>query len=201
MRSSTVSFRKVGSSGEIYANLRKIRDQSATWCGRVFPENPRRVSGTTSLSSCRQRFPYGRALVARRHLRDCPRSETKLIRPHSGSLVHRDTLDAFHAADHGSEILPFQSARAGRFEEGSSTVCGKKESQILNPAGRAWIFNCRIGAKDANESKNFALQLIDRLRQSPRSPTSATTGERSAAVGKYANPQSTSSCVCTWITG
>src|SRR5467141_2135099 len=177
-------IQKGGRAGEIYANLRKIRDQYGDLVRARFPKIPRRVSGYNLDELLPESgFHTARALVGTEGT--CAivlEAKLKLIpRPPFRSLVALGYTDAFHAADHVPEILPFHPIGLEGFE--GSIVDGLRKKGASNlellPEGRGFLL-VEFGANDANESKTLALQLIDRLGQSPDPPTSRLYTENEA---------------------
>src|SRR3981189_3010075 len=177
-------IQKGGRAGEIYANLRKIRDQYGDLVRARFPKIPRRVSGYNLDELLPESgFHTARALVGTEGT--CAivlEAKLKLIpRPPFRSLVALGYADAFHAADHVPEILPFHPIGLEGFE--GSIVDGLRKKGASNlellPEGRGFLL-VEFGANDANESKTLALQLIDRLGQSPDPPTSRLYTENEA---------------------
>jgi len=165
---------------QLTQNSRSIRRPGAA----RFPKIPRRVSGYNLDELLPESgFHTARALVGTEGT--CAivlEAKLKLIpRPPFRSLVALGYTDAFTAADHVPEILPFHPIGLEGFE--GSIVDGlrkKGASNLETPAGRAWILLVEFGANDANESKTLALQLIDRLGQSPDPPTSRLYTENEA---------------------
>jgi len=173
-----------GRPGEIYVNLRKIRDQYGDLVRARFPKIPRRVSGYNLDELLPESgFHTARALVGTEGT--CAivlEAKLKLIpSPPFRSLVALGYADAFHAADHVPEILPFHPIGLEGFE--GSIVDGLRKKGASNlellPEGRGFLL-VEFGANDANESKTLALQLIDRLGQSPEPPTSRLYTEKEA---------------------
>jgi FAD/FMN-containing dehydrogenase/Fe-S oxidoreductase len=177
-------IQKGGRPGEIYAKLRKIRDQYGDLVRARFPKIPRRVSGYNLDELLPESgFHIARALVGTEGT--CAivlEAKLKLIpSPPFRSLVALGYADAFHAADHVPEILPFQPIGLEGFE--GSIVDGLRKKGASNlellPEGRGFLL-VEFGANDPNESKTLALQLIDRLGQSPEPPTSRMYTEKEA---------------------
>jgi Fe-S oxidoreductase len=177
-------MQKGGRPAEIYGDLRKIRDQYGDLVRSRFPKIPRRVSGYNLDELLPENgFHTARALVGTEGT--CAivlEAKLKLIpSPPFRSLVALGYADAFHAADHVTEILPFHPIGLEGFE--GSIVDGLRKKGASNlellPEGRGFLL-VEFGANDASESKSLALQLIDRLGQSPEPPTSRLYTEKEA---------------------
>src|SRR6202007_3366670 len=112
-------IQKGGRAGEIYAQLRKIRDQYGDLVRARVPKIPRRVSGYNLDGLLPENgFHTARALVGTEGT--CAivlEAKLKLIpNPPFRSLVALGYADAFHAADHVPEILPFHPLGLAGFE-------------------------------------------------------------------------------------
>src|SRR5229473_6227429 len=173
-----------GRLAEIYGNLRRIRDKYGDLVRKRFPRIPRRVSGYNLDELLPERgFNVARALVGTEGT--CVivlEAKLKLIpSPPHRALVALGYGDAILAADHVPEILPFHPIGLKGFE--GSIVDGLRKKGASNlellPEGRGFLL-VEFGANDANESKTLALQLIDRLGQSPDPPTSRLYTENEA---------------------
>ncbi len=167
-------FQKGGRPAEIYRNLRSIRDRYGDLVRARFPQIPRRVSGYNLDELLPERgFNVARALVGTEGT--CVvvlEAKLKLIpSPPHRVLVALGYGDAFLAADHVPEILPFHPIGLEGFE--GSIVDGLRRKGAPNldllPEGRGYLL-VEFGADDPNDAKNLALQLIDRLQRAPNPP-------------------------------
>jgi len=165
---------KGGRPAEIYRNLRSIRDRYGDLVRARFPQIPRRVSGYNLDELLPERgFNVARTLVGTEGT--CVvvlEAKLKLIpSPPHRVLVALGYGDAFLAADHVPEILPFQPIGLEGFE--GSIVDGLRRKGAPNldllPEGRGYLL-VEFGADDPNDAKNLALQLIDRLQRAPNPP-------------------------------
>ncbi len=163
-----------GRLGEIYGNLRRIRDKYGDLVRKRFPRIPRRVSGYNLDELLPERgFNVARALVGTEGT--CVivlEAKLKLIpSPPHRTLVALGYGDAFLAADHVPEILPFQPIGLEGFE--GSIVDGLRRKGAPNlellPEGRGFLL-VEFGADDPQDAKNLALRLIDRLQRAPNPP-------------------------------
>ncbi len=159
---------------EIYRNLRSIRDRYSDLVRARFPKIPRRVSGYNLDELLPERgFNVARALVGTEGT--CVivlEAKLKLIpSPPHRVLVALGYGDAFFAADHVPEILPFQPIGLEGFE--GSIVDGLRRKGAPNldllPEGRGFLL-VEFGADDPNDAKNLALRLIDHLQKAPNAP-------------------------------
>jgi len=165
---------KGGRPAEIYGNLRSIRDRYGDLVRARFPQIPRRVSGYNLDELLPERgFNVARTLVGTEGT--CVvvlEAKLKLIpSPPHRVLVALGYGDAFLAADHVPEILPFHPIGLEGFE--GSIVDGLRRKGAPNldllPEGRGYLL-VEFGADDPNDAKNLALQLIDRLQRAPNPP-------------------------------
>jgi len=165
---------KGGRPAEIYRNLRSIRDRYGDLVRARFPQIPRRVSGYNLDELLPERgFNVARTLVGTEGT--CVvvlEAKLKLIpSPPHRVLVALGYGDAFLAADHVPEILPFHPIGLEGFE--GSIVDGLRRKGAPNldllPEGRGYLL-VEFGADDPNDAKNLALQLIDRLQRAPNPP-------------------------------
>src|SRR5467141_2582919 len=163
-----------GRLGEIYGNLRRIRDKYGDLVRKRFPRIPRRVSGYNLDELLPERgFNVARALVGTEGT--CVivlEAKLKLIpSPPHRTLVALGYGDAFLAADHVPEILPFQPIGLEGFE--GSIVDGLRRKGAPNlellPEGRGFLL-VEFGADDPQDAKNLALRLIDHLQRAPNPP-------------------------------
>jgi FAD/FMN-containing dehydrogenase/Fe-S oxidoreductase len=165
-----------GRRGEIYGKLRTIRDQHAELIRARFPQIPRRVSGYNLDELLPEKgFNVARALVGTEGT--CVvvlEAKLRLIHsPQHRTLVGLGYKDAFLAADHVPEILPFQPIGLEGFEGSIVDGLQKKGAPNLDllPEGRG-ILLVEFGADDPNEARQRALELIERLKNVADPPTS-----------------------------
>jgi FAD/FMN-containing dehydrogenase/Fe-S oxidoreductase len=163
-----------GRNGEIYSKLHAIQQSYADLIRARFPQIPRRVSGYNLDELLPERgFNVARALVGTEGT--CAivlEAKLKLIHsPQHRALVGLGYRDAFFAADHVPEILPFHPIGLEGFE--GSIVDGLQRKGAPNldllPEGRGFLL-VEFGTDDANEAHRLALQLIDRLKQVNKPP-------------------------------
>jgi len=162
--------------GEIYKKLRTIRDQRAELIRARFPQIPRRVSGYNLDELLPEKgFNVARALVGTEGT--CAivlEARLRLIHsPQHRTLVGLGYPDAFLAADHVPEILPFHPIGLEGFEGSIVDGLEKKGAPNLDllPEGRG-ILLVEFGADDPEEVRRSALGLIDRLKSVADPPSS-----------------------------
>src|SRR5713226_6168128 len=177
-------FQKGGRPAEIYRNLRSIRDRYGDLVRARFPQIPRRVSGYNLDELLPERgFNVARALVGTEGT--CVvvlEAKLKLIpSPPHRVLVALGYGDAFLAADHVPEILPFHPIGLEGFE--GSIVDGLRRKGAPNldllPEGRGYLL-VEFGADDPNDAKNLAAQLVDRLKSVSTPPSIRTYTDKEA---------------------
>jgi FAD/FMN-containing dehydrogenase/Fe-S oxidoreductase len=167
-------IQKGGRAGEIYGSLRNIRDRYGDMVRARYPRIPRRVSGYNLDELLPESgFHVARSLVGTEGT--CIivlEAKLKLIpSPPHRVLLALGYEDAFLAADHVPEILPFQPIGLEGFE--GSIVDGLRRKGAPNlellPEGHGFLL-VEFGADDPDEARNRALQLMDRLKQAPDAP-------------------------------
>jgi FAD/FMN-containing dehydrogenase/Fe-S oxidoreductase len=161
--------------GEIYGRLRAIREQHADRIRARFPQIPRRVSGYNLDELLPERgFHVARALVGTEGT--CAvvlEARLRLIHsPQHRVLVGLGYPDAFLAADHVPEILPFQPIGLEGFEGSIVDGLQKKGAPNLDllPEGRG-VLLVEFGADDAGQAQRRASELVERLRGVAAAPS------------------------------
>ncbi len=167
---------QAGRRGEIYGKLRAIRDQYAELIRTRFPRIPRRVSGYNLDELLPENgFNVARALVGTEGT--CAvvlEAKLRLIHsPQHRALVGLGYQDAFFAADHVPEILPFHPIGLEGFEGSIVDGLAKKGAPNLDllPEGQG-ILLVEFGADDPNAARQPALELIERLKNVADPPSS-----------------------------
>jgi FAD/FMN-containing dehydrogenase/Fe-S oxidoreductase len=163
-----------GRRGTIYSSLRTIRDQYADLIRARFPQIPRRVSGYNLDQLLPENgFNVARALVGTEGT--CMivlEAKVRLIQsPQHRTLVGLGYADAFLAADHVPEILPFGPIGLEGFE--GSIVDGLKKKRAphleLIPEGRG-ILLVEFGSDDPAKTEDVARRMIDQLKRAADPP-------------------------------
>jgi FAD/FMN-containing dehydrogenase/Fe-S oxidoreductase len=166
--------RQGGRRGEIYARLRDLRDRYASWIRSGYPDIPRRVSGYNLEQLLPENgFNVARALVGTEGtcVTVVEARVTLIPSPQFRSLVGLGYADAFAAADHVMEILPFSPIGLEGFE--GAIIDGLKRKGAPNlelmPEGRGFLL-AEFGADDPDDARATAERLIAHLRSIPGAP-------------------------------
>ncbi|HEX4021031.1 MAG TPA: FAD-binding and (Fe-S)-binding domain-containing protein [Acidobacteriaceae bacterium] len=170
-------IRNGGRRGEIYAALRRIRDQYASLIRQRFPKIPRRVSGYNLDELLPENgFHVARALVgsegtcvtvteATLQLRDSP--------PHR-VLVGLGFADAFIAADHVPFVLQYDPIGLEGFDELLVEFMRRKQLAVddisLLPHGRGHLL-VEFGAWSSDEAIAKAHAFLAACQQLPSPPS------------------------------
>jgi FAD/FMN-containing dehydrogenase/Fe-S oxidoreductase len=163
-----------GRGGEIYARLRKLRDDYAGLIRDRFPNIPRRVSGYNLDQLLPENgFNVARALVGTEG--SCVvvlEAKARLIpSPQHRSLVGLGYKDAYAAADHVPDILALKPIGLEGFEGAMIDGLRRKGAPNLDlmPEGRGYLL-AEFGADDAAGADQLARQLMERLKRLPGAP-------------------------------
>ena len=173
-------IREGGRKGEVYAQLKALRDKYADLIRRRYPDLetlPRRVSGYNLDDLLPERgFHVARALSgtegtcvtvleAQLHLVPSPRAKTLLV------LGYKDV---YEAGDHVSEIL--EARPMGLEGMDDILVRDMKKKNIhpkditLLPEGGGWLL-VELGGEDKDESDEKAGRLMEKLKGLPNAPS------------------------------
>ena len=170
--------REEGRRGQVYAALRRIRDQYAELVRAKYPRIPRRVSGYNLDELLPENgFHVARALVGTEGT--CAvvlEAKLKLIHsPQERVLVGLGYPDAYQAADHVPEILQFDPIGLEGLEGGIIDGLAKKKAANLEllPEGRGLLL-VEFGTDDAAESAEIARRMVERVGRLPGAPMSRT---------------------------
>jgi FAD/FMN-containing dehydrogenase/Fe-S oxidoreductase len=164
-----------GRAGEVYGVLRRLRDRFQGAIRTGFPDIPRRVSGYNLEQLLPENgFNVARALVGSEGT--CAlvleATVTLIHSPQHRSLVGLGYADAFAAADHVPEILPFQPIGLEGFE--GAMIDGLQRRGAANlelmPEGRGYLL-VEFGADSADEARARAERLIAHMTRLPGGPT------------------------------
>ena len=170
--------REEGRRGQIYAELRRIRDTYVEMVRAKYPRIPRRVSGYNLDELLPENgFHVARALVGTEGT--CAvvlEAKLKLIHsPQERVLVGLGYPDAYQAADHVPEILEFHPIGLEGLEGGIIDGLAKKKAANLEllPAGRGLLL-VEFGTDDARESAEIARRMVERVGRLPGVPAART---------------------------
>ena len=169
------AIRDGGRCGDLYASLRRIRDRYAAAIRSEFPDIPRRVSGYNLEQLLpEQGFNVARALVGSEGT--CAlvieATVTLIHSPQHRSLVGLGYADAFAAADHVPEILPFGPIGLEGFEGAMIDGLRRRGAPNLElmPEGRGYLL-VEFGADSADDARASAERLIAHISRLPAGPT------------------------------
>jgi FAD/FMN-containing dehydrogenase/Fe-S oxidoreductase len=173
-RELTAIISQGGRRGEIYAQLRAIRDTYAGLIRARYPRIPRRVSGYNLDQLLPENgFHVARALVGTEGTCVTVLEATlRLIQsPPHRCLVGLGYRDAFIAADHTPEILKFGPIGLEGFE--GTIIDGLRQKGAphleLLPQGRGFLL-VEFGAQEAAEAEAVARRMMAALQHSADPP-------------------------------
>ena len=181
--------RNGGRRGELYASLRRIRDRYQSSIRSGFPDIPRRVSGYNLEQLLPENdFHVARALVGSEGtcVLVLEATVTLIHSPQHRSLVGLGYADAFAAADHVPEILPFKPIGLEGFEGAMIDGLRRRGAPNLElmPDGHGYLL-VEFGADSADEARTTAERLIEYLARVPGGPTTRLyTAAEAKAVWK-----------------
>ena len=176
-------------TASLYAALRRIAQTYEAEIRSEFPDIPRRVSGYNLEQLLPQnRFNLARALVGTEGT--CAlvlEARVTLIKsPQHRALVGLGYADAFAAADHVTEILPFKPIGLEGFEGAMIDGLARRGAPNLDlmPEGRGFLL-VEFGADSAEEARQSAEALVAHLRTVSGAPTARLyTAAEAKAVWK-----------------
>jgi FAD/FMN-containing dehydrogenase/Fe-S oxidoreductase len=166
-----------GRRGQIYAELKTLRDKYADEIRRRFPRVPRRVSGYNLDELLPENgFNVARALVGTEST--CVTILEATLRlvysPPARSLLILGYPDVFSAGDHVMEILPHRpTALEGIDQLLFEWVRGKGDKRAnlaLLPPGCGWLL-VEFGGETKEESDNQARRLMEALQRGGNPPS------------------------------
>ena len=167
-----------GRKGEIYAGLRRIRDQYAELIRKRFPKIPRRVSGYNLDELLPENgFNVARALVGSEGTcvtileAECELKPSPQFR----RLVALGFSDAFVAADHVPAVLEHRPIGLEGFDGLLVDFMIRKNLLVddvkLLPQGQGFLL-CEMGADSPDEADRMAHELMEASKRFPQAPTS-----------------------------
>jgi len=173
-------IREGGRQGQIYEELRRIRDECSGHIRAQFPKIPRRVSGYNLDELLpEQGFHVARALVGSEGTCVIVLEATlKLIpSPRHRVLIGLGYADAFVAADQVPAILNFRPIGLEGFEGSIIEGLRKKGAPNLDllPAGGGFLL-VELGGDEEEEVRNRARRLVAELKLQPGSPATRIYG-------------------------
>jgi FAD/FMN-containing dehydrogenase/Fe-S oxidoreductase len=158
-----------GRRGQLYRDLRALRDRSGPAVASRFPDLPRRVSGYNLDQLLADRgFNLARALVGSEGTCATVLEATlRLVRPpRARALVVLGFPDAFVAADHVLAVLELQPLTVEGIDQGLVAALrarhpDEKDSSML-PPGRGWLY-VETGAATRADAEAQARDMAARL--------------------------------------
>ncbi len=166
-----------GRRGEIYAQLKSLRDRYADLIRTRFPDIPRRVSGYSLNQLLPENgFHVARALVGSEGTCVTVLEATARLvySPPARSLLVLGYPDAFHAADHVMEILAHGPIGLEGFDDHMINNMRRKHLQTANlslmPAGGGWLL-VEFGSDSKQEADDRARALMEELKHKNDAPT------------------------------
>jgi FAD/FMN-containing dehydrogenase/Fe-S oxidoreductase len=162
-------IREGGRRGEIYADLKRLRDRFASIIRARYPDIPRRVSGYNLPYLLPERgFHVARALVGSEStcVTVLEATVNLIPEPSSRSLVVLGFQDVCAAADRVPEILEHRPIAVEGLDErlvADMTAVGLHPDEVrLLPAGKGWLF-VEFGAASPEEADTKSRRLLSRM--------------------------------------
>ena len=172
-------IRQGGREGDLYRHLKSLREHYADLIREKYPPIPRRVSGYNLdqlLPGDDGRFNIARALVGSEGtLVTVLEAKCKLIDAKAERVVLMlGYPDVYQAADHVTEIDPFQpTALEGldhRLYENIEKKGGPHRRHLdLLPEGKGWLM-AEFGANKREDALDLAHRVMELLKQKPGAP-------------------------------
>jgi FAD/FMN-containing dehydrogenase/Fe-S oxidoreductase len=166
-----------GREGDVYRQLRELRDRCADQVRRRFPKIPRRVSGYSLDELLPENHGnLARALVGTESTCVVILTATLLLvpRPKARSLLVLGYPDAFRAADHVTDIFPFRPIGLEGIDR--HLVENMRHHQIhadaleMLPAGHGWLL-VEFGGDSKEDCDGQARAVMDQLKREENPPT------------------------------
>jgi FAD/FMN-containing dehydrogenase/Fe-S oxidoreductase len=166
-----------GRKGEIYADLRDLRDRYAELIRERYPDIPRRVSGYNLDDLLPERgFHVARAIVGSEGtLAIVLRAKVRLVHsPPGRSLLLLGYPTIFEAADHVAEIMGYGpvglEAIDDRLVHDMQVQREHLEEIPMLPEGTGWLF-VEFGADSDDEAQEIAQRCMDHLQEGDDPPS------------------------------
>jgi FAD/FMN-containing dehydrogenase/Fe-S oxidoreductase len=170
-------IRAGGRRGQIYGDLKRLRDKYAGLIRKRFPKLPRRVSGYNLDELLPEKgFHVARALVG-------TESTCVMILEATVHLVHNPKVrsllllgypDVFHAGDHVMEVLQFKPTACEGVDkllfDWEKQRGGHQEALKLLPEGGGWLY-VEFGGDTKEEADDAARRCMEALKKRPNAPT------------------------------
>jgi len=172
-------IRKGGRVGDLYRYLKALRDRYADLIRQKYPRIPRRVSGYNLdylLPGENGRFNIARSLVGSEGtLVTVLEAKCKLIDARAQRVVLMlGYADVFEAADHITDILPFNPTALEGSDYRMFLSIQKKggphaQTLKLMPEGKGWLM-AEFGADKREDALEVAYRVITLLQSKPNPP-------------------------------
>ncbi len=166
-----------GRRGEIYAQMRALRDRYADEIRRRFPHIPRRISGYNLDELLPEKgFHVARALVGSEStLVTILKATVRLVpSPAARVLLVLGYRDGYHAADHVVQIMAHQPIGLEGFDQNLIRDMGRKglhpQDAALLPPGGGWLM-VEFGGATPQEAESQARGLMAELHRMPDHPS------------------------------
>jgi FAD/FMN-containing dehydrogenase/Fe-S oxidoreductase len=170
-------IREGGRRGEIYAQLKALRDKYADEIRAKFPKIPRRVSGYNLDALLPENgFNVAAALVGSESTCVTILEATLqlLQAPRVRSLLVLGYPDVFQAADHVMEVMAHGPIGLEGLDQRFITDLRKKDLQAANialfPPGKGYLL-VEFGGESKDESDGKARKLMDELKKKSDAPS------------------------------
>ncbi len=170
-------IRAGGRRGEIYAAMKSLRDRYASAIRRRFPSLPRRVSGYNLDELLPENgFNVARSLIGSEGtLATILEATVHLVPlPRARSLVVFGYPNVFFAADHVTDILPFQPTGLEGLDHRLIEYVRRKGSATANlkllPEGNGFLL-VEFGGESKEDSDDQARRCMQMLRKQPNPPS------------------------------
>ncbi|MDQ6801521.1 MAG: FAD-binding oxidoreductase [Acidobacteriota bacterium] len=160
-----------GRRGQIYSDLRKLRNKYADLIRERYPKIPRRVSGYNLDSLLPEAgFDVAKALVGSEST--CVvvlEAKCRLIwSPPARTLVVLGFDDVYIAGDHVKEVLPFKPIALEGMDDRLIEDMKKKKmhpgDEALLPPGNGWLV-CEFGGHTKEEADEQAKKMMEALKR------------------------------------
>ena len=166
-----------GRRGEVYRDLKSLRDRNADKIRDKFPPIPRRVSGYNLPELLPENnFNVARALIGSEGtLVTILEATLNLIpQPHSRSLLVLGYPDVFSAGDHAPEAMKHEPIGLEGMDEQLIEYMKKRgmhpDDVAMLPPGNGWLL-VEFGGKDKDESDGKAQHLMEELKGKDNPPS------------------------------
>jgi FAD/FMN-containing dehydrogenase/Fe-S oxidoreductase len=171
------AIRAGGRRGEIYRQLRALRDRTADLVRSRFPDIPRRVSGYPLDELLPERgFHLARALVGTEGT--CAltlRAKVRLVHsPPARTLVVLGYPSVYEAGDHVREVMEHRPIGCEGLDDRLVDDMKKKrlhpERTKILPEGRGWLL-VEFGGETKEEADANGRRMMDALSRTPHAPS------------------------------